>query len=176
MSIAHDDEQAYRYELKINQMEMETIWLNELLANTTLSGEEKIVLHIVRQIIKRVRYDLSEPVHIWIGEICNRTGLGERTVQKVTNRLHELGLIIKDTRGKGKGQKTWFSLPEEIKLRSKDLVRDRKRNRGGFRQRCEKCGSENLDVYTAYACRDCGHIHKTDMQQLHGKSGNAQTD
>jgi hypothetical protein len=168
MSIAHDDELAYRYELKINQYEMETVWLKELLANTTLSGEEKIVLWTIRQIIKRVRYDLSDPVHIWLAEIANATGLDERTIRRITSKLHDLGLIIKDTRGKGRANRTWFSLPDEIKLSSKNIAKDRKRNRGGERLRCEECGSENLDVHTLYACRDCGHIHKADIMYLSG--------
>jgi DNA-binding MarR family transcriptional regulator/ribosomal protein S14 len=174
MSITHDDELAYRYELKINQYELEMIWLNELLENTTLSGEEKNVLWVIRQIIRKVRYDLSVPVHIWMAEIARRSGLGESTVRKVINRLHNLGLIIKETRGTGKNKRTWFSIPSEIDQSSKGVVKDRKRNRGGARQRCEECGSENVDVYTLYACRDCGHIHREDTISLIGHEGTIQ--
>ena len=165
MSITREDESViYRYELKINEYEDELMWANDLFANTTLSGNEKIVMYTIRRIIRRVRYDMSEPVLIYMAEISNKAGLHEQTVMRSTKKLNELGLIIKETRGKGENQKTWYSIPKEIRISSQSLATKRNRNWGGTRSKCEKCGSENIDIYTAYECRDCGHIHQADVE------------
>jgi DNA-binding MarR family transcriptional regulator len=164
MSIAHDDELAYRYELKINEYEKEIKWQDDLDCDLELSGNHKLVLRQVRKIIKRLRYDLDEPVHIYISEISNRTGLEESTVRRLLTQLAEYGLITKQVKRKRVGSEIrnelWISLAEHIRSNAA-IISVPSRNHGGDR-RCEKCGSKNIDVLTVYACRDCGHIHRTD--------------
>jgi DNA-binding MarR family transcriptional regulator len=161
MSIAHDDEQAYRYELKIQQYELERMYLEDLHRNSWLSGDHKMVLWEVRQIIKRLKgYDhLEEPVHIYIAEIEGRTGLGSATVKRILKQLDEYGLITKQVKktkvGRSIKNELWISLAAHIVNSAKWIATEHKGGRTG-RQQCEKCGSDNLE-YTAYRCKDCGH-------------------
>ena len=169
MSIAREDySEQYKYELKINEYEKEIKWQNDLDRDTELSGNHKLVLRQVRQIIKRVRYDLDEPVHIYVSEIVNRTGLGERSVLRLLSELADYGAITKETRRKRQGNEIrnelWISLGQHIR-HDATLIHAPKRNHGG-NKRCESCGSKNIDVYIAYHCRDCGHIHQADITQL----------
>jgi hypothetical protein len=140
---------------KAAELEHEFAWLKDLNANQWLSGDQKVVLWEIRCIMRRLRYDLSEPVHIWLSEIENRTGLSSGAIKKITDQLHQFGLITKDTRGKGKGQKTWFSIGGTIRQSVKDVVvHSPKHNRGGLR--CPRCQSENIQP-TSYKCLDCKH-------------------
>jgi hypothetical protein len=161
MSIAHDDELAYRYELKINEYEFERMYLEDLHRNSGLSGDHKMVLWEVRQIIKKLKgYEhLEEPVLIYIAEIEGRTGLGNATVRRVLKQLHEYGLITKELKrikvGREIKNELWISLAPHIITSAKWIATEDRGGRKG-RQQCEKCGSENLE-YVAYRCKDCGH-------------------
>jgi hypothetical protein len=134
----------------------EAEYLSDLLANKDLSGDQKVVLWIIRKIILRMRYDVTQPLHIWMGEIANKTGLGDKTVRRATNELHEMRLIVKDTRGKGKEQKTYFNLVNEytisVQIQEKQVTIPEKQHGG---KRCHYCGSEKLEKMT-YRCKDCG--------------------
>jgi hypothetical protein len=151
-----NDDREYMYELKINQYEFERMWLEDLHRNSWLSGDHKVLLWEIRQVVKRMRYDLSEPVHIWIMELANRTGLGYSSVKRLTDELNAYGLITKETKGKGKEQRTWFNLGGTIRTSAKEIVIP-DREHGGIRQpRCKKCNSDDLEPI-AYKCRGCGH-------------------
>jgi hypothetical protein len=155
-----DDELAYKYELKINQLELERMWLKDLITNSWLSGDHKILLYTIRQIILDLRYDWTVPVLIYNAELQNKTGLGKNTIIRLTQELHNVGLITKETRGKGREQRTWYSLGGSIQSSAKDIkVNARSRNHGGGR--CCECGSENIVVKKTYECLDCGHHWKS---------------
>ena len=162
------DDTIYKYELKISEYEKEIKWQNDLDRDTELSGNHKLVLRQVRQIIRRVRYDLEEPVHIYISEIVNRTGLGDKTVRRLLLELENYGLITKELRPRRVGNEirneVWISLAKHIR-RDATAISAPSRNHGGDR-RCENCGSKNIDIYVAYVCRDCGQIHQADITQL----------
>lgn len=155
------DERQYMYELKIQQYEFERMYLEDLHRNTWLSGDHKMVLWEVRQIIKDLKgYDhLEEPVHIYIAEIERRTGLGNRSVKRLLTQLHEYGFITKEVKKIMKDKEIknelWISLASHIMTSAKHIVTEDKGGRKG-RQQCTKCGSENIE-YTAYRCLDCGH-------------------
>jgi DNA-binding MarR family transcriptional regulator len=158
VSVSHDDELAYRYELKINQYELERMWWEDLMQNSWLSGDHKIVLHAIRHIIQSLRYDWDkstcEPVLIWMGELVRRTGLGESTVRRLTEELDQYGLITKKTkRGKEGRNQCWYTLSGQVKTNPKNITIVDRRH-GGARPRC-KCGSDNLEP-TGYKCLDCG--------------------
>jgi hypothetical protein len=150
-----DDELAYKYELKINQLELERMWLKDLIANSWLSGDHKILLYTIRQIILDLRYDWTVPVMIYSAELQNKTGLGRGTIVRLTQELHDVGLITKETKGKGKEQRTWYCLGGSIHRSTKDIeIKAKPRNHGGMK--CRKCGSKNI-IVKSYQCLDCGH-------------------
>jgi DNA-directed RNA polymerase subunit RPC12/RpoP len=166
MSISYNDEQAYKYELKINQLEMEKLWERELFRNSWLSGDQKIVLLVIREIIHKLRYDDSELVHIHVAEIVNRTGLGDRTVRRIVTQLDEYGLITRECRRKRNGNiwisEMWISMKGHVIRDAKTIVIPA-RGHGGTRIKCESCGSENTETFTGYKCLDCGnigHVHE----------------
>jgi hypothetical protein len=153
-----EDELAYRYELKIQQYELERMWWENLIENDWLSGNQKLILYAIRHIVRTLRYDWDqptcEPVLIYNAELQHKTGLKKEAIIDATNTLDRVGLITKDTRGKGKLQRTYYTLSGCIKSVE---VTAPSRNQGGFRvPKCEKCGSDNLES-TAYKCKDCGH-------------------
>jgi DNA-binding transcriptional ArsR family regulator len=171
-ALSKDDDNAiaHRYEVKISEHEKEIKWQNDLDRDTELSAAHKLLLRQLRQIIKRIRYDMNEPVHIYVSELVGRTGLGKRSIPRLLSELAEYGLITKETRRKRVGNEVrnelWISLAQHIRTDA-TLIQAPKRNHGGNKQ-CEKCGSENVDMYITYICRDCGHAHKADIAHLGG--------
>jgi hypothetical protein len=161
MSITQDGEPTYRYEIKINQYEMERIWWEDLMKNEWLSADHKVVLYAIRHIIQNLRYDWDratcEPVLIYSRELQQKTGLSENTVCRCTKQLHEIGLVNKLTKREGKVSKTWYTLHGKICHSAKNIeIMTAGRNHGGLRVACKKCGSGNLEAI-AYRCLDCGH-------------------
>jgi len=155
------DDIVRRYEERINRYEFERMYLEDLHRNSGLSGDHKLVLWEVRQIILTLKgYEhLEESVHIYISEIERRTGLGNRSVKRLLAQLHEYGLITKEVKKIMKNKEIknelWISLAPHITTSAKWIATEDKGGRKG-RQQCAKCGSENLE-YTAYRCLDCGH-------------------
>jgi DNA-binding MarR family transcriptional regulator len=151
-----------RYELKIQQLELERMWWENLMKNDWLSGNQKLILYAIRHIIQTLRYDWGEStcesVLIYNTELMNKTGLSEDIVTKTTKVLDEVGLIEKKTVGKGKAQRNWYTLNGSIKHSAENVkIAAPSRNHGGQRTpRCERCGCEDLET-TAYKCRKCGH-------------------
>jgi hypothetical protein len=156
-----NDDLQYMHELKIHQLESERMWWEDLMRHQWLSGDHKIILYTIRQIIKSLRYDWDqetcEPVLIWRHELESKTGLHENTISRCTNQLHEAGLIKKNTKREGKTSKSWYTLHGRICHSAKDIeIAAPGRNHGGLRITCRKCGGENLEAI-AYKCLDCGH-------------------
>jgi DNA-binding transcriptional ArsR family regulator len=169
MSLSQDQySDQYKHELKINEYEKEIKWQNDLDRDTELSAAHKLVLRQLRQIIKRVRYDLDEPVRIYISELVSRTGMEDSSVRRKLAQLADYGLITKIIKrirvGNEIRNELWVSLAQHIRNDAKSIAAPN-RNHGGKRT-CEKCGSQNIDVYIAYECRDCGHIHHADVEHM----------
>jgi predicted transcriptional regulator len=146
-----------KYELKINQLELERMWWENLMENDWLSGNQKLVLYAIRHIIRALRYDWDqptcEPVLIYNAELQNKTGLKKEAIIDATNTLDRVGLITKDTRGKGKANRTYYTLSGCIKSVEVNIP---SRNHGGAR--CSECGSDNIVVKKIHKCLDCGHV------------------
>jgi DNA-binding MarR family transcriptional regulator len=160
MSIAHDDEQAYRYELKINQYEMERMWWEDLMQNSWLSPGHKIVLYAIRQIIHTLRIDDSVPTTMHLTELANKTGLSKAQIKRLTSELYEWGFITKNTKQRKEG-KQWISemtigLGGQIRHNPKGLTTPDRNHGGPRKQKCHNCGSENVEP-VVYQCLDCGH-------------------
>jgi hypothetical protein len=161
MSITRNDELTYRYELKINQLEQDRIWERNLFRNSWMSGDQKIVLLTIREIIRTLRCNDEELVHMHVAEIVSKTGLGDRTIRRILTQLDEYGLITKECRkvrnGSAWTSELWISMKAHA-IQDANTIVTPARDHGGHRTKCEKCGSMNTEDIAAYKCLDCGHI------------------
>lgn len=163
MSITHDNELAYRHELKIQQLEMDRIYEEELFANSYLSPAHKIVLLTIRRIIRTLRIDDSVPTVIHLAELSNKTAISIAQLKRLIDQLDKWGIITKETI-KWKEGKAWKSemrlkMGGQIKNSPKSIITSR--NKPGGDQTCHKCGSRNIEP-VAYICNDCGHYGSYD--------------
>jgi DNA-binding HxlR family transcriptional regulator len=173
MIITQEDySDSYKYERKINEYEMEIRWQNELdsLPNDPVSAEHKLILKHVRIIIKRLRCDTKSATCIHNTELVRRTGLSEDTIQRKLKDLTSWGWITRHiirsrTKGGSYTTEQMISLTGNLYLALGAAPMPKKRNHGGDRRKCDSCGSENITIYVAYECRDCGHIHHAEVTQ-----------
>lgn len=170
-------EQLRRAELRILHLEEDQRFRERLDANKHLSPTDKQVFIVVRDISRTIQSEDGEAPVLPMWQVAKSTGLGERTVRRSVAKLDEAGIWKRHQRKIHEGSGKWRTeVTIELGLLSYEpeamrLAQPRKH--GGKREQCEKCGGENLEIYEAYICQDCGHIHHAELKkETKGRRGN----
>jgi len=162
-------EQLRRAEMRILQLEEDQRFRERLDANKHLSPTDKQVFLAVRDLVRSLQSEETCSTVIPMWQIAKMTGLGARTVQRSVAKLDDAGVWKRTQRKISEGRGKWRSeVAIELGLLSSEpeamrLAQPRKH--GGKREQCEKCGGENLEIYEAYICQDCGHIHHAELKK-----------
>jgi hypothetical protein len=151
---------------RCNDYEEEKRYHKELRGNAAMSGNQKVILSAIREEIRNRRVDQEGPTRFDLAELAKQTGTSTRTVGREIARLEKWNVIgridewVKKTK---KGRKIEINhislyLKESAKHPADIEPTDgQKRNHGGKRERCQRCGSDNLTRVHHVRCRECGH-------------------
>jgi len=171
----YDDlvERLERAEARISSLEENEHFLHDLISNPHLSPSQKLAMLVARDAIQKTGQSIEQLVEVDIAALGKSMGASRFTAGRAVTELAKMGGLAREARtevsegrnGKKKyrtrillGLTIWTGKPASIRPTEP-------RNHGGKREQCEKCGGENLEVYEAYICQDCGHIHHAELKK-----------
>jgi hypothetical protein len=168
MAAEIDKLRAENEELR-EERDREQRYMRELAANSHLSAAQKWAMWAIRERLGRVAREGEQLTEVKVYEVAKDIGMSKERTGELIQSLASTGAIarrehyVTDEGGKHRtrilvGLTLFSGRPKEIA----SLI---KRNHGGKRERCEHCGGENLEVYEAYICKDCGHIHQAHLKR-----------
>jgi len=163
-------ERLHREEERAEQLRLEDEYKRRLMAisNQVINGSQKLVFLAVREYIFSL-WDrgnaLGQFVHVPFWELAKTTGLSTDVVGSSIQRLHKVGLVVRDERPdrekavKGGPPQTQVLVALTLLSYSLELAVETtsKRNHGGERQRCkfDDCRSDKLVKRTVVVCQSC---------------------
>lgn len=167
-----------RSERECDELREHIKYTQELAANPSLSAAHKWVLFAIREKLGRTARESEQLTEIKVYEIARDIGMSRERTGELIKELAATGALRRldwyETCRDGK-HKTHVRVGlTPLSQTPAAIAMPRPRNHGGQRERCERCGSLNLNIYRAYECQDCHHIHQADMQhpiKQRGKRG-----
>jgi len=169
------EELINRYEDKLNfyhervqELEQDRYYRRNLAKNPYLSNTQKTVLDAIKDVIETGAPNNHGLVRVHYQDLRQRTNTSEKTIGKVVNQLEEWGALerediwIEQKRGdtKIKKDEIYLGLAPQAKLNPLNIKpsdQNFKRNHGGARDWCRKCGSQRVRRIYHLQCLDCGH-------------------
>lgn len=145
----------------------ELYWVQSLLANANLNGNQTRVLYAVHQLRSVGKERTDGMVRMFRGAIAARAGVSIRTVSATVKKLADSGNLKRDVVCHGGGddfieKELFLDIPESVlKFPSGiTIIQDDDSSWGGARIRtCRSCGSTELQEIHHFVCTCCG----TDM-------------
>jgi ribosomal protein S17 len=162
-----------RLEARVQELEEGDRYAVELAANRNLSPAEKWTLWAIVRKLGRVMKGGEQyaPVEIW--QIAKEIGMSSDQTGTLIKKLAMTGVIArKECTVKVETRNNKPKINKQVSLgltlltsMPSRIIHPQPRNHGGKREHCEKCGGERLEIYAAYICKDCGHIHQAELKR-----------